>query len=75
MSHIFGLQKYILHACSIGDVIYIKYLLKDYPTLDVSYNNDEAFRIACQFGQLNMAKNIRGQKKTSSGQKIRGQCR
>ena len=26
-------------------------------------------------GQLNLAKSIRGQKKTSSGQKIRGQCR
>ena len=46
----------LVQYCKSGDLDSIKILLQQVPTIDVSANNEEAFRWACRYGQIDIVR-------------------
>ena len=44
-----------IYACKEGNLKLAQQLLQNNPNIDISYQNEYAFRMACQTGQLHVA--------------------
>jgi hypothetical protein len=50
------MEKQFIHLCSYGKLEELKRFFNDNPTIDISAENEDAFRWACYGGHLEVAK-------------------